>query len=135
MTVAVKVGHTHQAPVRWKSRATGPSSMNIAVHVPNRCLVGAGIIEDNIRLPVVVKVSWHSRPGWLPEGESSTHSGGKGTSHSGRSEFVDRVTICRKQIAHAVKGQGKRSKPGCKGVSRSSRTEFIGGARECLKFG
>src|SRR5437762_5852081 len=132
MTVAIKIRHTYQVKAHWKSRATRPSDMNIATHVPNRCLASARIVKDKIRLPIVVKVSCWTHA-WLPECEKSSQSGGKGASHSARSKFIDGVSR-HKQIARAVKCQSKWSKPRCKGVSRPSWSTLIDGTRECLQF-
>src|SRR5205809_10708 len=136
MTVAIKIRHTYQVKAHWKSRATRPSDMNIATHVPNRCLASARIVKDKIRLPIVVKVSCWTHA-WLPECEKSSQSGGKGASHSARSKFIDggyavegaalnAAAVFRdKQITRAVTGETSCGiQPGGKGALGSIGREF-----------
>src|SRR5438034_4634728 len=113
MAVAIKIRHTYQVKAHWKSRATRPSDMNIATHVPNRCLASARIVKDKIRLPIVVKVSiaklscyWSRSSCWLKSEKVRTRLR-KGGSRSARRKFVDfaETPIGHKEIVCAVNGQ------------------------------
>ena len=93
MAVAIEIRHTSQAPAGRKSWAIRRADINIVVQIPDRRLMRAGILKDVVRMAVAVKVEYRS-PGCCclsrrPKGEKSTHSGGKGASHSARSEFID----------------------------------------------
>src|SRR5204863_516927 len=122
MAVAIKISHAHCTIAGRKSRSVGGTEANVVVEIPYHRLPRTGIEQEVIWMAVVVEVSWRRR-GWLREGERARSSdGGKGASHSRRSEFIDRAAIRRKQIARAIKGQTRWSKPRRKGASHSRRS-------------
>src|SRR6266567_1785217 len=99
--------------------------MNIVVHVPNRCLVGAGIVKDEIRLPVPVEISL--RRVWRKvslESDSSNDSGGKGDSYPARTNLKNAASEPDKQIVRAVNSQ-TTSHIRDNGGSQPGRGKFI----------
>src|SRR5437762_2622669 len=61
MTVAIKIGHTHYAIAGRKSRPIRGADATAVVEIPYQCPSRAGNVNETIRLPVVVKVSWCRR--------------------------------------------------------------------------
>src|SRR5947207_955846 len=124
MAVAIKISYTHHAIASQNSRPGHGTDANVVVEIRYPGLPRAAVEQKVIWMAVAVKVSWRRR-GWLTESDRARSNGGKGASHSGRSEFIDGAAIRRKQIARAVKGQTRRSKPRRKGGSHPGRSEFI----------
>src|SRR5690242_20665770 len=56
MTVAIKIRYTHHPPAGRKSWAVRPVDEKVVVQIPERCLMGAGIVKYIIGVVIAVKI-------------------------------------------------------------------------------
>src|SRR5205085_879842 len=67
MTVAIQIRHTHHPPAGRKSWAARAADEKVVVQIPERCLMGPGIVKHIIGFFIAVKVEFCScwRSVWL----------------------------------------------------------------------